>query len=627
MDLITFDAETYYDKEFSLSKMTTESYIKDPRFELIGFSIKVNGSKPRWFTGDMEHYKRILGAIDWDNSVLLAHNTVFDAGILSFLFGIHPAKLMDTMCIARAQLGVDVSVSLANLAKTYGVGEKGDEVVHALGKRKADFTPAELKQYGVYCKNDVQLTYDIFNAQMGIGFPVKELSLIDMTLRMFTQPRIELDKTLLELHLKEVQVTKNEHLFKALNAIGEHDTAAKIAMNNPEALDHAQKTLRSNEKFAKALDLLYVDPPMKTSPTTGKLTYAFAKTDEGFKALLEHEDTRVQTLAAARLGVKTTIEESRTERFIEMSERGTFPIPLKYAGARTGRWAGMDSVNLQNLPSRGDNTLKRAIRAPQGYVIVGSDLSNIELRVGLWLAGQTDKLQQLGEGRDLYKDFASKVFDTPYDEVTKDQRFIGKTSQLSLVYGVGAAKLRQAIKTGSGTDIGETEAKRIVDMYRTQYALVKKTWDDGEDALKCILHNMQRSYGNNGLIKVMGRDGCLMPSGLYMRYPELTQITEENRKKWVYKTRKGKEYLYGAKFFQGLVQGIARCVMGEQMIRIAKQYHILLTVHDAVYILAKEDEAEQAMEFILSQMRRAPKWIPGIPLDAEADYGQTLADC
>jgi len=626
MDLITFDAETYYDKEYSLRKLTTEAYIRDPRFELIGFSIQVNDSKPRWFTGDMEHYTRILNAIDWDNSALLCQNTVFDAGILSFLFDIHPAKLLDTMCMARAQLGVDASVSLANLAKVYGVGEKGDEVIHALGKYKKDFTVAELKQYGMYCKNDVALTYAVFNEQIKRGFPTKELSLIDMTLRMFTRPQLVLDEPLLHQHLQEVRKTKTEHLFKALNAIGEHDTAAKIAMDSPEALDYAQKILRSNDKFAKALEMLHVEPPLKTSPTTGKLTYAFAKTDEGFKNLLEHDDPRVQTLAAARLGVKTTIEESRTERFIDIASReGVLSVPLKYAGARTFRWSADGSINMQNTPRT--STLKRALRAPTGHVIVGSDLSNIELRVGLWLAGQMDKLQLLGEGRDLYKDFASKVFGVDYNDVTKDQRFIGKTSQLSLIYGVGANKLRQAIKTGSGTDIGETEAKRIVDMYRTQYALVKQTWDDGEHALKCILHNMQRSYGNTGLIKVMGSQGCLMPSGLYMRYPELGQITEENRKKWVYKTRKGKEYLYGAKFFQGLVQGIARCVMGEQMIRIAKHYSVLLTVHDAVYILAKEHEAEQAKEFILTQMRRAPKWIPDIPLDAEADYGQTLADC
>jgi len=495
-----------------------------------------------------------------------------------------------------------------------------------LGKRRLDFAPDELARYGEYCVNDVNLTYDIYHRMLDDGFPLIEMKLIDMTLRMFTQPMLELDTTLLKKHLQEVRNTKRQHLVNTLTAIGKPDLAASVLMDGEEN-DEVQKLLRSNEQFAELLMTLHVEPPTKISATTGKRAWAFAKTDDGFRALQEHEDPRVQAVVAARLGVKTTLEETRTERFIDMATRGRFPIPLKYAGARTFRWSGMDSVNMQNLPSRGQVTLKKAIKAPEGYSIVGADLSNIELRVGLWLAGQMDKLEQLGEGKDLYKDFASKVFEVGYDDVTKEQRFIGKTSQLSLIYGVGAGKLRMAIKTGSGTDIGEVESKRIVDLYRTQYANVKSTWDDGEHCLQQIYHNESRSYGHTGLVKVQGRKGCLLPSGLYLRYPDLKQIVEDTRKKWVYHTRRGREYLYGAKFFQGLVQSLARCVMAEQMLQIDRKYPTLLTVHDAVYVLAKVGEEPQAVDFILDQMRVAPSWMPGIPLDAEAGFGPTLADC
>jgi DNA polymerase I-like protein with 3'-5' exonuclease and polymerase domains len=626
MDLITLDFETYYDKTYGLRKFTTEAYIRHPNFEVIGFAAKVNDGVTEWVTGDKEQIARALAKYDWRKSALLAQNTLFDAGILAFAFGIHPKKMLDTMCMGRAALGVDVSVSLANLAKHYGVGEKGTEVADALGKHRLDFTAEELARYGQYCVNDVELTYKIFNLMMGQGFPAAELPLIDLTLRTFTKPALQLDEKLLKKHLQEVKNTKRRHLYNTLEATGRHALAAEALMDGVTS-EAVQKSLRSNEQFADLLRTLGVEPPMKKSPTTGKMTWAFAKTDDGFRALQEHADTKVQTVVAARLGVKTTLEETRTQRFIEMGTRGDFPIPLKYYGARTGRWSGMDAVNMQNLPSRGVVTLKQAIRAPDGHVIVGADLSNIELRVGLWLAGQTDKLKQLGGGMDLYKDFASKVFEIPYDDVTKEQRFIGKTSQLSLIYGVGAAKLRQAIKVGSGTDIGEVESKRIVDLYRTQYAHVKSAWDDGEHCLACILQGKVREYGHKSLIKVDGKKGCLLPSGLHLRYPGLEKITEERKIKWVYHTRKGKEYLYGAKFFQGLVQSLARCVMGEQMVRIAKKYHILLTVHDAVYILAKEPDAQNAVDFVLAQMRRAPKWMPDIPLDAEAGYGKTLADC
>lgn len=626
MDLITLDFESFYDPEYSLRKLTTEQYIRDPRFEVIGFAVKVNDGPTEWHTGDKEYIVRALSAIDWDNAALLCQNTAFDAGILSFIFGIQPKRLLDTMSMGRAALGVDVSVSLENLAKQYGVGVKGDEVIHAQGKRRTDFTPEELARYGQYCVNDVELTYAVYQQMIQNGFPLAELKLIDMTLRMFTDPRLHLDTELLKQHLQEVRAAKRKHLVNTLEAIGKPELAA-LAMMDGESSEPIQKALRSNDQFADLLESLGVPAPTKISQTTGKKTWAFAKTDDGFRALQEHPDVKVQAVVAARLGVKTTLEETRTERFIEMSARGKFPIPLKYAGARTYRWSGMDSVNLQNLPSRGDNTLKRAIQAPDGYVIVGADLSNIELRVGLWLAKQTDKLALLGSGADLYKDFAAKVFGIAYEDVTKEQRFIGKTSQLSLIYGVGAGKLRQAIKIGSGTDIGESESKRIVDLYRQQYHFVKTSWEEGENALECILHNRQRSYGNHGLVKVHGKMGCLLPSGLYLRYPELQRIKEENKQKWVYQTRKGREYLYGAKFFQGLVQSLARCVMGEQMLAISKKYPIVLTVHDAVYILAEQSEAESAMEFVLKEMRTPPAWMPDIPLDAEAAFGSTLADC
>lgn len=286
-----------------------------------------------------------------------------------------------------------------------------------------------------------------------------------------------------------------------------------------------------------------------------------------------------------------------------------------------------EAVNLQNLPSRGDSTLKQSFRAPEGYVIVGADLSNIELRMGLWLSGQSDKLKALGEGKDLYKDFASSVFGTPYDEVTKEQRFIGKTSQLSLIYGVGATRLRAAIKTGSGVDIGEAESQRIVSLYRTEYASVKTAWEQGEAALRNLAAGAYTEYGRNGLIKIHGDKGCLLPSGLYMKYPELKRISVNGKTNWTYRTRKGTEYLYGAKFFQGIVQSAARCIMSECMMRIDKRYQTLLTVHDADYVLAPEDEAQDAVAFVLAEMRKAPKWAPDIPLDAEAGYGKTLADC
>lgn len=604
MSLITIDFETYYSKEFGFSKLTTEEYVRDEQFEIIGVSIAEENEEPVWYTGG---HQKVIDAIrtayDWGNSLVLAHNTLFDGFILSHHVGVKAKGYLDTLCMGRAIHGVDAGASLKALAERYKVGIKGTEVVTALGKRYKDFTADDLAQYGEYCKNDVELTRKLF-AIMSEGFPRKELRLIDATLQMFIHPELEINVPLLEHHLEKVK-SKKEKLLSAVGA------------------DRSE--LMSNAKFAELLAQCGVVPPTKVSAKTGKATWAFAKTDEGFKALEEHPDLRVQTLVQARLGNKSTLEETRTERFINIASRGRLPIPLKYYGARTGRWSASDKINMQNLP-RG-SSLKEAICAPDGMVVVGADLSNIELRVGLWIAGQMDKLKLLGDGLDLYKDFASTVFNVGYDEVTKDQRFIGKTAQLSLIYGTGAAKLQAAIKTMSGTDIGEDLANQTVEVYRYTYHKVKDVWGAGSKALDIIHADTRGSIGKNYFAYVEGSKGIRLPSGLYMQYPDLKKYSEDGRTKWDYAVRNGRDMIYGAKVFQGLTQATARCVMAEQMLAIQKRYKIALTVHDAVYLVVPEAEAEEALAFVIGCMRKAPEWIPNIPLDAEGGYGKSLLDC
>jgi DNA polymerase len=625
MDIVVLDFETYYDHGYSLTKLTTEAYIHDIQFEVIGLAYKRNDEPTVWMNGhNQENLAAALDSIDWANTALVAHNAAFDAGILAFIYNIHPKVIMDTMSMGRAALGVDASVSLANMSLHYGVGYKGTEVLDAKGRHIDDFSALDLAYYGNYCKNDVELTHAIFHTMMADGFPKPELKLIDMTIRMFTRPLLELDIEMLNAHLVDVKESKRMHLINTLRAVGRDDLAA-VAIVGGTDHEHVQKALRSNEQFASMLKDLGVDPPRKVSPTTGKEVWAFAKTDEGFRVLSEHDDLRVQTVCAARLGLKSTLEETRTQRFVEMGKRGRLAIPLRYAGARTYRWSGADSVNLQNLPRK--SKIKQAIRAPEGYTIVGADLSNIELRVGLWLAGQMDKLKALGEGRDLYKDFASTVFGVHYDEVTDDQRFIGKTSQLSLIYGVGAKKLRSAIKSGSKVDIGETESQRIVDLYRREYGHVKAAWDHGERALTAIMQDKQMAYGRRGLVQVLGAAGVVLPSELVLRYPQLCRVTVEGKTNWAYTTRKGVEHIYGAKFFQGVVQSLARCVIGESMIRIDRRYPTLLTIHDADYVLVPDNEVDAAKTFVYTEMCKAPKWMPDIPLNASVKFGKTLADC
>lgn len=608
MKLITLDWESYYAPGFGFKSHTTEAYIRDPQFQEIGLAVAVEDDAPVWFSGSYVDIANWLRQFDWENSFVLAHNTRFDGAILRWRYNIRPKGWLDTLSMGRAILGPDQSVSLASLAERYGLGVKGTEVVDALGLRREDFTPEHLARYGQYCCNDVDLTRALFYkfmlpGDLGVGFPngfpKKELKLIDATLRMFIEPRLTLNTERLENHLEKVRANKQALL---------------------DATASDKSVIMSNAQLAATLESLGVEPPTKISKTTGKLTFAFAKTDEKFKELLEHPDARVQALVAARLGVKSTLEETRTERLIAISKRGLLPVPLRYYGARTGRWAADDSINMQNLPRK--SPIKRAIEAPEGHVIIGADLSNIELRVGLCIAGEDERLDLLRQGRDLYKDFAASVFGVSYDEVDDEQRFIGKTSQLSLIFGVGEVRLRAAIKTGSGKDIGETLSQDIVNLYRRTTAGVVQMWGKGDEVLKCMLRDNARTYGRDGMYKVDGSRGLLLPSGLYLQYPGLMFSTRDN---WQFKTRSGMEHLYGAKVFQGTTQATARCVLSEQLLRIQARYPVALTIHDALYIVVPEEQAEEARQFVQTVMTTPPEWLPMLPLGVEIKTGTTLA--
>jgi DNA polymerase len=606
MNIITIDFETAYGGDLGFAKQTTEEYIRDPRFEVIGVAVQVNDGEPEWFSGTHQKLYEFLNKYDWKKSIALAHNAVFDGAILNWQFGITPKGWLDTLSMARALHGTQVGGSLAVLAQFYGLGVKGEQVKQYINYFRKNFSKEELADYGDYCKNDVALTWDLYGC-MSQGFPAVELRLIDLTVRMFTEPVLQLDKELLQAHL-----------------VAEQKRKAAI-------LDRFDKdTLMSNPQFADLLVSFGVTPPMKKSPTTGKQTYAFAKNDEEFKALLEHEDTRVQAVVAARLGTKSTIEETRSERFIGIASRGPMPVPLRYYAAHTGRWGGDDKINLQNLQRM--SPLKYAIVAPFGYVMIDSDSSQIEARTLAWLAGQDDLVDAFDRGEDVYKIMASAIYGKAVEDITKDERFVGKTTILGAGYGMGAIKFRAQLKT-FGVEVSEDEAKRIIDTYRRTYPHIPELWKAAANILSAIIGEQTTEFGRGGLLKVDGKDGILLPNGLRLKYPNLrwVEMEENSKPQFVYDTKKGKAVIpnriYGGKVIENVCQALARIVIGEQMLMVAKKYRVVMTVHDAVACIVPEAEAETAKEYVELCMRVRPSWAPELPLNCEAGYGRSYGDC
>ena len=612
--IITIDFETYYDKEYSLTKLTTEEYVRDPRFETIGICVKVDNEPTQWFSGTHEQTAKWLGQFPWDEAAVLAHNMMFDGAILSWRYGIKPPAYLDTLCMARAVDGTEVGNSLAKLAERYNLGQKGNEVVLALGKRRRDFNHYELASYASYCANDVDITYKLFEV-FKANFKRRELNLIDLTLRMFTTPVLTLDSEFLQRHLDEV--------------IAEKETLLEEAGVTKEIL-------MSNQKFAAMLESWGVDVPMKMSPTTQKITFALAKNDDGFKALAEHPDPRVQCAVAARLGTKSTLEETRTQRLLDISFRGSLPVPLRYYAAHTGRWGGDDKVNLQNIPRK--SKIKQAICAPDGYVLIDADSSQIEARILAWLAGQNNLVKAFEKGEDVYKIMASVIFHVRVSRITDAQRFIGKTVVLGCGYGLGAEKFMKHMKA-VGVPMSIDQSKLIITRYREANPYITNLWDQGQRCLEALSSEELRTteFGvQPQAIKLLPGIGFDLPSGLPLKYPKI-EIDEaaslersiKMRKpiqqcfQYKYHTKRGYVNIYGGKVVENVCQALARCVIAEQMLKIAAVYQVVLTVHDAVACIVPEDDWESACAYVQECMRWRPPWASTLPLNCEVKYGKS----
>lgn len=639
-------------KDYTLSKLTTEQYIRDPRFKAFGMGWKwLDGeveSIPEWVSHD--DLPAFLARIDWSRTAVLAHNAQFDVAILSWIYGVKPSFIFDSLSMARALRGVEVGNSLAKLADHYGLPPKGEAVNSSDG---LDELAYEIEQeLAEYCKHDVYLCEEVFKRLMHEvegGFPRKELELIDMTLKMFCNPTLELDKEMLNEAIID-EKTKREAL---LAKVGIEETA-----------------LASNDKFANVLLELGVTPPKKVSKTTGKETYAFAKNDALFQALLNSDNEDVALLCEARLKVKSTLERTRAQRFVDISERGSLPVPLNYYGAHTGRWSASkgSGLNLQNL-KRG-SFLRKSIKAPSGFSLVVCDLAQIEPRVLAYLADYTGLLEIFSSGKDAYSQFGAQMFGIPNlsKETHPDLRQSAKSALLGCGYGMGWASFAAQLLTGflgapptrydkafakqlgvSAGDIEKfvswevnlqklhaiphtcTEQELLIHALATQAIIIKYRqaaqpvvafWDMCNELINASLAK-GKPYTYKCL--TFDKEKIVLPSGLALRYPALTgKADEKGRVQWFYGEDEKK--LYGGKLTENIVQAVARCVMTDGMLRIQKRYPCVLTVHDEVVALVPDNEAEEAEKWVLAQMVMEPSYMKGIPLDAESSFAKRYGD-
>ena len=594
MQKIYLDFETYYDVQLSLTKMSTVQYVNHPDFKVWGVGIKVEDGPTEWY--NEEETPEILGQIDWAATAVVCHNTLFDAYILTQYYGYKPAFYYDTAAMSRG-LYPNMSASLANACKREFPNDetkrKGEELVNAKGVR--DLDPELDAQIGGYCIQDVDLTYELFKSYSA-GYPDKELQIIDLTVRMFVEPKLMLDRGSLIAY-------KDDITKRTEQAIQDSGVTREV--------------LASQVKFKEHLESLGITVPTKKSPTTGQQIPAFGKNDSAYIQMCNMYP-EYQNIWDAREMVKSRIEETRAQRFIDScNPDGTFSIPLRYYAAHTGRFGGSDKINLQNLP-RGSK-LRTALMAPEGQKLYIADLSNIEARMLAWLAKEHDLVQAFATGRDVYCEFASQIYGRTITKADKLERYVGKTAILGLGYGMGADKFQATLKTGSpSVDVGDATAQAIVMQYRAMYSNIPRLWSGMKDSLFQMIN--PRGIGLKYGPLTIQRHALELPNGMRLSYPGLHYQAGQ----FIYKTEREMIRTHGPRITENVVQALARLVITDQMLEIQAlpEVDIVLQVHDEIIAIGSEYNANATMDKIIEIMRTAPEWCQDLPLDAEGGVSQ-----
>ncbi len=598
-DLVAIDFETYYSKDYSLSlaKYNTSEYIRDEQFLIHGVGIQCYGFEPYYVAGHDESLREVQ-KLDLHERPVVAHNTAFDGFILHEHADIHCGFYCDTLSMARAAIGHHSKHNLDVIAQLLGIGGKLEGLEDTKGKRI--LSKAESAHLGVYCMNDVYLCMEIFK-RLRQYIPDPEMRLIDITLRMFCDPRLMVDLELVQSEYELEQANKRAAVFQA---------------------DTETEQLMSNDKFANLLRELGVEPPRKISLRTGKEAYAFAKTDPGFKELLVHENEAVRFVTEARVLVKSTINETRALRLFNAGRHGNFlPVLLNYAGAHTFRWSGGNKLNLQNLP-RGGN-LRLSILAPPGMLILVLDLSQIEARITVWLAGQMDIVAAFfaadaNTGPDVYKLMASRIFFKPVHNITDDERFIGKVCVLGLGFGMGWAKLRVTLAMGfmgAPVQVSEVEARRIVATYRRTNGYLVAFWERLNTMLELMATKRDLDV-RIGPVRFMYHM-IELPNGLALKYPGLR--LEDSGVSYV--SRYGRQSIWGGMLLENIVQALARCIIGENMLAVHdKGYYIASMSHDEIISLVPEADIENAYKVQEQIMTTPPAWAHDLPLQVKGGW-------
>ena len=656
--LVSLDLETYWDVDYTLKKISTSEYVRDPRFKVQMMGIKIGNGKTRIIP-----HARVaaeLRKINWATHSLLCHNTQFDGFVLSHHYGIQPAFVYDSLAMARGLHSSDIGAGLDEVSRYYGGEGKIDGFLEKT-KGVLNWPKAIYDEGAVYCGQDVDEMVRIFKAMLP-KMPADEIDLINIITKMFTDPVLKVDLPRVEVELKRELDRREKLMYAAVNPADWEDSGLlkgkeKLLEGKEREMLLIKRVIGSNEKFADLLKAENIEPPVKLSPAWMKLNavereariddkwgYAFAKDDAAFinlpnlvedwgfdlndpeqvKQMVEKQE-RLQALVDVRIAVKSTTNITRAQRFLTAGANGmSLPVGYAYSRAHTHRLGGNNKMNMQNLTRGGE--LRLSILAPKGHALCVQDSGQIEARVNGWLWGQTDLLDAFraadtGTGRDAYCNFADLVYNREITKKDTMERFVGKVCVLGLGFQMGAPKLQITLAKGAlgGPPVYFTldQCKVIINTYRLKNSRIKMGWD----ICKGIIEDMAAGRtGSWGPIN-WEANTLWLPNGMALKYPDLRVAKDEQGwDSWSYQSGKQRKKIYGGLLCENIVQALARIIVLGQTLEISRKHRVVMTTHDEAVALATLKTSPACIKFMEKCMRTPPAWCRDIPLNCEGGF-------
>lgn len=643
--LMIGDWETYFNRKegYSLGTMTTEAYIRDKRFEAQCFCAHVKSLRTnmtRTLRIPKEKLDIFMRDAPWDETIFVAHNAMFDAAILSLRYNAHPRRILDTQGMAQYLYRATCRKSLAALTEYHNIGRKGTTAVDYEGRHWEDLSEYEQQNLMDYCLQDVKLTVKLFHI-MRKYFPNEQLAYMDLLLKCFTRPLMLGDVARLDKYIQDLQRQRKE-LFDSLSlrpdVMEYRDAAIKDMKKKEEIINEEslkQKTISKylnaakGENLARELRAVGAKIPFKINKN-GQAIYAFAKTDEGMQQLLDSDDPKIAALAEAKISIASSGPISKAILYRDMAKRGAMCVPLKYYGAHTSRLTSTDKLNF--LAMQRGSEIRKALIAPEGYRIVAGDSSQIQARLTMWYAGcayflDLFRRNDVGE-LDVYCTFGSEyIYSREINKKDKAERQVSKRAVLGLGFRMGWLRFMESCledgrTMGIAVPTDEAIYKRAWKAFRMAAHELEGVWSDFETLAGYMIVGVEQLDNYRGIIRSK-KDALLMPNNMELKYTNIQRRETDNN--FTFQSDIGKwSKTHGGPILNNVIQALEQCHMQAWALRVqAAGFPILLLPHDELVCLAKEDEADDCVEFVRNTMRTALPWAEGLPLNAEVGHSHS----